>query len=236
MIYGYCRVSTRKQSIERQERNIRAAYPDAVIVKEIYTGTRSDRPEWAKIMRQVKHGNVERIVFDSVSRMSRSAQEGFELYVSMLSKGVALTFLKEPQIDTETYQAAIDKRINIDKTGDVVTDELMSGIIEAINKYILRLAEKQIQLAFEQSEKEVKDLHQRTREGIETARLQGKQIGRQKGRKYQTKKEIEAKKIIRKNSKSFGGSNTDSEVMIIAGISRNTYYKYKKEIMGETGR
>lgn len=233
MIYGYCRVSTRKQSIERQERNIRAAYPDAVIVKEIYTGTRSDRPEWAKIMRQVKHGNVERIVFDSVSRMSRSAQEGFELYESMLSKGVALTFLKEPQIDTETYQAAIDKRINIDETGDVVTDELMAGIIEAINKYILRLAEKQIQLAFEQSEKEVKDLHQRTREGIETARLQGKQIGRQKGRRYCTKKETEAKKIIRKNSKSFNGSNTDSEVMKIAGISRNTYYKYKKEMMGE---
>ncbi len=233
MIYGYCRVSTRKQSIERQERNILAAYPDAVIVREVYTGTRSDRPEWAKIMRQVKHGNVERIVFDSVSRMSRSAQEGFELYESMLSKGVALTFLKEPQINTETYQAAIDKRINIDETGDVVTDELMAGIIEAINKYILRLAEKQIQLAFEQSEKEVKDLHQRTREGIETARLQGKQIGRQKGRRYCTKKETESKKIIRKNSKSFNGSNTDSEVMKIAGISRNTYYKYKKEMMGE---
>ena len=233
MIYGYCRVSTRKQSIERQERNILAAYPDAVIVREVYTGTRSDRPEWSKIMRQVEKGIVERIVFDSVSRMSRSAQEGFELYESMLSKGVALTFLKEPQIDTETYQAAIDKKINIDETGDVVTDELMAGIIEAINKYILRLAEKQIQLAFEQSEKEVKDLHQRTREGIETARLQGKQIGRQKGRRYCTKKETEAKKIIRKNSKSFNGSNTDSEVMKIAGISRNTYYKYKKEMMGE---
>jgi len=236
MIYGYCRVSTRKQSIERQERNILAAYPDAVIVREVYTGTRSDRPEWSKIMRQVEKGIVERIVFDSVSRMSRSAQEGFELYESMLNKGVALTFLKEPQIDTETYQAAIDKKINIDETGDVVTDELMAGIIEAINKYILRLAEKQIQLAFEQSEKEVKDLHQRTREGIETARLQGKQIGRQKGRRYCTKKETEAKKIIRKNSKSFNGSNTDSEVMKIAGISRNTYYKYKKEMMGETGR
>ena len=233
MIYGYCRVSTRKQSIERQERNILDAYPDAIIVKEVYTGTRSDRPEWAKIMRQVGYGNVERIVFDSVSRMSRNAQEGFELYELLLSKGVSLTFLKEPQIDTETYQAAIDKRIDIAGTGDEDTDELMNGITEALNKYILRLAKKQIQLAFEQAEKEVKDLHQRTREGIETARLQGKQIGRKKGRGYHTKKEMEAKKIIRKNSKLFDGMNSDEEVIRIAGISRNTYYKYKRELLNE---
>ena len=231
MVYGYCRVSMRKQSIERQERNIRAAYPDAVIVKEVYTGTRSDRPEWLKIMRQVNCGKVERIVFDSVSRMSRSAQEGFELYESMLNKGVALTFLKEPQIDTETYQAAIDNKIDIAGTGDEVTDELMNGIMEALNRYILRIAEKQIQLAFEQSEKEVQDLHQRTREGIETARLQGKQIGRKSGKRYHTKKEIEAKKIIQKNSKAFGGLNTDEEVIKITGISRNTYYKYKRELL-----
>ena len=233
MVYGYCRVSTRKQSIERQERNIRAAYPDAVIVKEVYTGTRSDRPEWLKIMRQVNCGKVERIVFDSVSRMSRSAQEGFELYESMLSKGVALTFLKEPQIDTETYQAAIDNKIDIAGTGDEVTDELMNGIMEALNRYILRLAEKQIQLAFEQAEKEVQDLHQRTREEIETARLQGKQIGRKPGRRYRTQKEIAAKKIIQKNSKAFGGLNTDEEVIKITGISRNTYYKYKRELIEE---
>ncbi len=233
MVYGYCRISTRKQNIERQERNIKAAYPDAVIVKEIYTGTRSDRPEWLKIMRQVNCGKVERIVFDSVSRMSRSAQEGFELYESMLSKGVALTFLKEPQIDTETYQAAIDNKIDIAGTGDEVTDELMNSITEALNRYILRLAEKQIQLAFEQAEKEVQDLHQRTREGIETARLQGKQIGRQQGRRYRTKKELEAKKVIRKNSKEFDGMNSDEEVMRIAGISRNTYYKYKRELLAK---
>ena len=108
--------------------------------------------------------------------------------------------------------------------------KLMVGITEALNRYILRLAKKQIQLAFEQAEKEVKDLHPRTREGIETARLQGKQIGRVPGRRYCTKIETEAKKIIRRNSKSFGWSNTNEEVIKIAGISRNTYYKYKREL------
>mgnify|MGYP002508445210 CR=1 FL=1 len=36
--------------------------------------------------------------------------------------------------------------------------------------------------------------------------------------------------IIRKHSKDFGGSLTDAEVMKQAGICRNTFYKYKKEI------
>ena len=31
MIYGYCRISTPKQSIERQIRNIKNSYPDAIL-------------------------------------------------------------------------------------------------------------------------------------------------------------------------------------------------------------
>lgn len=38
-IYGYCRISTPRQNIERQVRNIAAAYPTAHIVREVYTGT-----------------------------------------------------------------------------------------------------------------------------------------------------------------------------------------------------
>ena len=46
-----------------------------------------------------------------------------------------------------------------------------------INQYLMALAKEQIRLAFDQAEKEVEDLHQRTREGIQTARLNGKQTG-----------------------------------------------------------
>ena len=41
-VYGYCRISTPKQSIDRQERNIKAAYPEALITKEEFTGTKID--------------------------------------------------------------------------------------------------------------------------------------------------------------------------------------------------
>ena len=39
-IYGYCRISTIKQSIERQHRNILDLYPNAIIVDEVFTGTK----------------------------------------------------------------------------------------------------------------------------------------------------------------------------------------------------
>ena len=47
------------------------------------------------------------------------------------------------------------------------------------------------------------------------------------------KKAIQAKEIIKKHSKTFGGDLTDVEVQKLAGISRNTLYKYKRELIQE---
>lgn len=44
------------------------------------------------------------MVFNSVSRMSRNAEEGFALYEDLYHKGIRLVFLKEHHIDTETYK------------------------------------------------------------------------------------------------------------------------------------
>ena len=75
MEYGYARISKPKQSIDRQIRNIKAVYPEAVIVQEVFTRTRIDRKEWQKLVRTVKERDT--IIFDSVSRMSGDATDGF---------------------------------------------------------------------------------------------------------------------------------------------------------------
>ena len=225
MIYGYTRISTKQQSIERQIRNIKDLYPNAVIIEEVYTGTKIyGRKEFDKLLKKVKSGDT--IVFDSVSRMSRNAEEGFELYQELFNKGIELIFIKEAHINTTTYKQALKN--NIQLTGTTV-----DFILEGINKYLLALAKEQIKLAFIQSEKEVKDLQQRTKEGIETARLNGKQIGQVKGTKLITKKSIEAKEQIKKYSKDFNGTLKDIEVIKLIGIARNSYYKYKKELVEE---
>lgn len=221
MKYGYCRISRPKQSIERQIRNIKAQYQDSVIVQEVFTRTRMDRRQWQLLMKRVKAGDT--IIFDSVSRMSGNAEEGFAAYEELFNRGVNLVFLKEPHINTDTYKKALEN--NVQLTGSNV-----DYILEGVNRYLMELAKEQIRLAFEQSEKEVEDLHQRTREGIETARLNGKQIGRKKDAKITTKKSIAAKEIIRKHSRDFSGTLSDIEVMQLTGLSRNTYYKYKREL------
>lgn len=133
-----------------------------------------------------------------------------------------------------TYKQAIDNQISITmNSGDDATDNLMKAIIEALNKYIFTLAERQIRLAFEQSEKEVEDLHQRTKEGMETARLNGKRIGQPKGAKLVTKKSVEAKEQIMKYSKDFQGTLDDTECMKLVGVARGTYYKYKRELKSD---
>ncbi len=233
MTYGYVRISTSKQNIERQIRNILAAYPDAMIIKEVFTGTKfQGRKEFDKLLGAVTSGDT--IVFDSVSRMSRNSEEGCEQYENLFNRQISLVFLKEPHINTETYRSALNAQIKITlDTGNVAADKFVNGIIDALNKFTIDLAKEQIKIAFDQSEKEVQDLHQRTREGMLTARMNGKQIGQPAGAKYKTKKSEEAKAVIMKYSKDFNGMLDDTAVIKIADISRNTYYKYKRELQSE---
>lgn len=221
MVYGYARISKPTQSIERQIRNIAAEYPNAKIYQEAYTGTKMDRPEWNKLLARVVASDT--IVFDSVSRMARNAEEGVQTYFELYSRNIKLVFLKEKYINTEVYEENIKDKIELQGTDE---DEIFKGL----NNYFRKLASKQIRIAFDQAEKEVKDLHQRTKEGIQTARLKGKQIGQRTGSTLRVKKKDPAKEIIRKHSITFGGTLHDSDVMTLCHISRNTYYKYKNEL------
>lgn len=224
-VYGYARISTRKQNIERQIRNIIEYNSSAKIYQESYTGTKIEgRTEFNKLLNKVTEGDT--IIFDSVSRMSRNAEEGFKLYKELFERNINLVFLKERYIDTDTYKSTLKNKI------ELVNDDV-DILLNAINKYLMTLAEKQVKLAFEQSEKEVTDLSERTSEGLKTAKLEGKQIGQKKGSKLTTKKSIKAKEQIIKYSKDFEGTLSDSEVMKLTELSRNTYYKYKKELKSE---
>lgn len=224
MIYGYCRISTPAQNIERQERNILSVYPTAKIHKEAYTGTVIARPVFSRLLSKLRPGDT--MVCDSVSRMSRDASEGVETYMQLYDAGVNLVFLKEPHINSDTYRQALNNQVAL--TGDAV-----DCILKGINEYLKTLAKRQIEIAFEQSEKEVQDLRQRTKEGMQTARLAGKQIGQQPGKKLTVKKYALAKPIILKHCKCFGGSLSDAEVQALCGVSRKTFYEYKQRIKAE---
>lgn len=237
-VWGYARISTMKQRLERQVDNIKRLYPEAVIITEEYTGTKIDRPAFGKLIQNVKAGDT--IVFDEVSRMSRNAAEGFALYKQLYEAGVELVFLKEPHINTSVFRERTKQRIEkmTASTGSAATDKLMDTIITALNDYAMDIVAEQIELAFTQAEAEVEYLHQRTREGVAKARAAGKQIGRAEGTSAgegfkEYAKARSAKEIIRKHSKSFGGTLNDAETMRLAGCSRNSYYRYKAQLKAE---
>ena len=227
--FGYARISTMKQNIQRQIDNIKREYPNAIIVTEEYTGTKIARPAFNKLLKNVKAGDT--IVFDEVSRMSRNAEDGFKLYEELFNKGVNLVFIKEPHINTATYKKALENNVSM-------TGTKLDYLIDGLNKFMMELAKEQIELAFKTAQAEVDFLHQRTSEGVQRAILNGKKVGglTTKGTKLTTKKSIEMKARIKELSKDFDGTNNDIEVMAITKLARNTFYKYKKEIANDLER
>ena len=219
-VWGYARISTMKQSIQRQIDNIKEVYPDAVVIDESFTGTTLDRPAWNKLRKQLKKGDT--VVFDEVSRMSRNASEGFKLYQELFNEGINLVFLKEHQIDTDVFRDTLQ----IATVGNDIADTY----IEATNKVLMILAKRQIEIAFETAQHEVDFLHKRTSEGVRKAQAAGKQVGRVAGSTVETKKAKQAKEIILKHSRDFGGTLSDDEVRKLIGCARNSYYKYKKQL------
>ena len=168
------------------------------MIIEVYTGRTQDRPKWVNLISMVKEND--KIVFDSVSRMSRTSDEGFADYKALYQRGITLEFINEPQIDTA----------DIPMTG---TDADL--ILKGVEQYLMKLAEKQIKIAFDQAQKEVDDLRQRTIEGLQTARLAGKKLGRPHGRCI-TEKERKAKNIIIKRDRLFGGDLCPTDCMKVS--------------------
>jgi len=217
------------QRLERQITNITEFYPKAVIFREFYTGTTQNCPNWERLMGQIKKEDT--IVFDSVSRMSCNADEGFKDYKMLYESDVNLIFLNEPLINTSVFDSTRNNLLNVNiETRNNAVDDFFKGNVQLINNFMMALAEQQIKAAFEQSEKEVTDLHSRISQGMREAKKNGVKIGLPQGTTLDTKKSIECKVIILKYSKDFGGSLEDHDVIKLCGCSRNSYYKYKKEM------
>lgn len=231
MFYAYVRVSTRKQIKDRQRENI-ANYCgkngiDYSLVKfyeDEYTGCSLNRPAWEKLFKKATEGDT--IIFDEVSRMSRNAEDGYKAYKDLFDRKVNLVFLKEPHINTDVYKKGLETLVSLTGTN-------VDFILEGVNKYLSSLAEEQVKLAFETAQKERDFLSQRTIEGIKASK---KKSGHKYGDTYETRKAHESKQKILELSSSFNGTLSDKKTMEYIGISKPTFYKYKKQLLEDKGR
>lgn len=231
-VWGYVRVSTTQQKTKRQVDNIKAFCEDAVILVEKQSGKDIEgREVFKKLLSKIKKGDT--IIFDEVSRMSRNAEEGYTLYMSMIEKGVNLIFLKERHIDTAEYLRRANKHIEKIATENSKTDKLINGILELVSEFEKENLRDNIRLAFEQAEHERIFLIKRVTEG--KAKSENHQ-GRPKGSlNVNSEKGDRIKQIIKEQSKDFEGKFSDVKIMTdyLHGVARNTFYKYKKELKTE---
>lgn len=230
-VYAYVRVSTRKQNPARQYRNIEYyAQQHGLILtrtfEDKFTGTSINRPAFDSLRKtietDIKEGREVTVIFDSVSRMSRTAEEGVKQYFEWYDEGVNLVFLHNSTICTEQY------KISLKEIGLTGTD--VDVILNGINQFFRKLARNQIVAAFQQAENEAIAIKKRVVEGLEAS---DKKSGRPilaEGERIETNKAIQAKKYILKHCRRFGGELNDTQTMKCAEISRPTFYRYLKEI------
>ena len=245
--YGFLRISTSHQDIGRQRINILKAYPNAIIYEEVHSGgDYNGCTVLNKLLKIVQAGDT--IVFDSVSRFTRDNITGPEEYRRLFKMGVNLIFLNEPYINTDNYRKALE--VALPRTGTFI-DPIIKGVEEAL----LQLAEQQVQEAFNQANKEMQDIRKRTSQALQKKILENKllppdqqiRIGAQKGDTFTTKKKLIALERIREGIEK--GYPDEMIMNNIAGdlkkqlpdskckdISRNTYYKYKREYLGKEKR
>lgn len=89
MIYGYCRVSTKGQakdgnSLEAQEKEILSRYKDALIYKEAYTGTTTDRPVFSEVIKMMQENDM--LVVSKLDRLARNTEEGIQIIKQLFQK------------------------------------------------------------------------------------------------------------------------------------------------------
>ncbi|WP_221388651.1 recombinase family protein [Clostridium perfringens] len=105
MIYGYTRVSTKGQAkdgngLESQKKEILKKYENAKIYEESYTGTKTDRPVFNKVLKQLQEGDT--LVVAKLDRLARNTIEGIKIVENLFTKGVAVHVLNVGLLENTT--------------------------------------------------------------------------------------------------------------------------------------
>lgn len=217
--YGYVRVSTATQKVERQIENIKRYCPEAIIVVEKCSGKDiAGRDEFVGLLDKIRKNDE--LIFDEVSRMSRNAEEGYELYMELISKNIELTFLKETHINSREFLKRMNRHIERVKSDNKHVDKLINGILELVEEFEKDNLKENIRLAFERAENERLYMLQRQSEGYKALKERGEwdKIGR-------PTLEMEN---IEKVKELINTGVSIVEACRTVGIGRSTWYKYKK--------
>lgn len=152
MVYGYIRVSSKEQNVDRQ---MDALLELGINKRNIFTDKQSgkdfERPAYKRLMKKLKHGDL--LIIKSIDRLGRNYDEILEQWRIITKQKQADIFVIDfPLLDTR-------KKEN-DLTGTFVAD-----LVLQILSYVA------------QTEREF--IHRRQAEGIASAKKRGVKFGRE---------------------------------------------------------
>ena len=168
LIYGYARVSTTEQNLDRQLIALRAAgVPEANIYADKKSGKDFNRPEWKRLVRRLREGDI--LIVKSIDRFGRSYDEILVEWEWLSKrKKVHLRVLDMPLLDTTAAQGLLAVFI-----ANIVL-QILSFVAETVIANIV------LQILSFVAETERQQIKARQREGIVAAKARGVRFGRPK--------------------------------------------------------
>ncbi len=207
MKFAYIRVSSKDQNEARQVDTMKAlGVEDANVYIDKASGKDTDRAQYQRMKEKLRAGDI--VVFDSITRMSRSMADTKREYEWYVSQGIALEFVNEPMLNTAG------------KDGDDVMQRAISDIILTL------LA------AF--AEKERADIRTRQAEGIASARKRGQRLGRPTI-DYTTLSNEQRVLFNEQYRRWKDGQQTAVQTFTNVGLTKNTFYKIAKQYEEHAG-
>ena len=104
MIYGYARVSTKDQNLDRQLIALEEAQCE-VVYQEKISGAKMDRPELQKLLAVIEAGDL--VIVKELTRVSRSTTDMLLLVKMITDKGANIKSLNETWLDTTSLSGTL---------------------------------------------------------------------------------------------------------------------------------
>lgn len=153
-VYGYARVSSTEQNLDRQIRQLRQYVDESHIVTDKASGKNLERPGYLALRGPLGLRRGDTLYICSLDRLSRNKEELKEELEKFREKGVRLVILDLP---TSMIDAPEGQKWIVDMVQNILIEVLAS-----------------------MAEQERLTIRKRQREGIEAAKEAGKHMGRPK--------------------------------------------------------
>ena len=215
MIYGYINAHFNNETYEHQKSQILAKYKNAEIRKEQKDGSvlkeilKEGQDGDKLVLKDVLKLYPNRINIDT--KFNTVSETIFDTYQNFFNKGIDIEFIQEPMLNSSCYRNALVKNLGNDNT----------TILNAITTLLLEQLQITVEHEINININSIK------------SNIKSKRISSIKGKTLITQKSIDSKKYMQEHLMDLGGDMTNNQIMKHLGLARNTFFKYKKELINE---